>query len=206
MDQAKESDSGPGLCANRKKWPSFGVVLAAKTGTEEGLQALADYCRPLIVNHARAHGLRGPDVEDVAQEVFAEVFKNLKKFRHARPGAFRAWLGMIVEHKVADFFRRRSRQPSIEPNAADRLAEVPSPCEPDETALEADQSEHARRNLAAIEAVRARVSSRTWDAFLRVVRGEKVADVARDMGLSANAVYQACYRVHVLLDIELKSR
>jgi RNA polymerase sigma-70 factor (ECF subfamily) len=206
MGQPEKSDSEPGLPADRKKWPSFEIVLAAKMGTEEGLRALADYCRPLIANHVRAHGLRGPDVEDVAQEVFVEVFRNLKKFRHAAPGKFHAWLGTIVEHKVADFFRRRSRQPSIEPNAAERLAAIPSPCNPDETGLEADQSEHARRNLAAIEAVRARVRSQTWDAFLRVVRGEKVADVAQEMGLSANALYQACYRVHMLLDTELKSR
>jgi RNA polymerase sigma-70 factor (ECF subfamily) len=206
MGQPEEPDSRSPLRADRKEWPSFEVVRAAKTGSEEGWQALADYSWPLIASRARDHGLHGFDVEDVAQEVYVEVVRNLEKFRHVGPGTFRAWLATIVEYKVADHFRRRSRQPGIETNAAVALEEIPSPCNLDETGLEADQSQHARRNRAAIQEVRARVSPRTWEAFSRVVCGDTVADVARDLDLSANAVRQACYRVHALLEIALESR
>ena len=118
-----------GVARRPQKWPSFEVVLAAKTGTEEGWQALVDYCRPLIVSRARDHGLRGPDVEDV-QEVYAEVARNLREFRHDRPGAFRAWLGTIVEHKVADYFRRRSQQPRIETERGGRAGGDPIAVQP----------------------------------------------------------------------------
>jgi RNA polymerase sigma-70 factor (ECF subfamily) len=205
MAQPEKPDSQRGLRANRKEWPSFEVVRAAKTGSEEGWQALADYCWPLIASHAREHGLKGFDVEDVAQEVYVEVARNLEKFRHVRPGTFRAWLGTIVERKVADHFRRRTRQPSIERTAAVALEEIPSPCNPDETA-EADRSPRARRNRAAIEEVRARVSSRTWIAFSRVFYGDNVADVARDLELSARAVREAYYRVQAMLVVALEFR
>ncbi len=85
---------------DRKKWPSFKVVRGAKIGTQAGWQALVDFCRPLIVNHVRGHGLRGPDLEDLVQEVFVEVVRNLgnpvKGRNNLRPDnklsrPFRAW-------------------------------------------------------------------------------------------------------------------
>jgi RNA polymerase sigma-70 factor (ECF subfamily) len=203
MAQPEEPDSQRGLRANRKEWPSFEVVRAAKTGSEEGWQALADYCRPLIASRVRDHGLHGPDAEDVAQEVYVEVARNLEKFRHVRPGTFRAWLGTIVKHKVTDHFRRRSRQPSIERTAAVAMEEIPSPSNPNVTP-ETDMAEREQRLRAAMRVVRMRVNSQTWEAFSRVTFGQQPADVARELGVSANTVRSACRRVrerlHELLE------
>jgi RNA polymerase sigma factor (sigma-70 family) len=137
-------------------------------------------------------------VQDVAQEVHVEIVGRLPAFQYVRPGAFSAWVRTILKHKLADYFRRRSHQPSIEPGGEDRLAQIPSPPEPDEAGPAADWSEQQRRRRA-IKSVRARVKSQTWKAFARVARGGTVTDVARELGVSANTVRSACRRVRALL-------
>ena len=48
----------------------------------------------------------------------------------------------------------------------------------------------------ALEQVRARAADSSWQAFWQVtVEGRKPADVARDLGLSVNAVYIANSRI-----------
>jgi RNA polymerase sigma-70 factor (ECF subfamily) len=48
----------------------------------------------------------------------------------------------------------------------------------------------------AVELVRAEFEERSWQAFWRVtVDGQPVGDVARDLGVSANAVYVARSRI-----------
>ena len=73
------------------------------------------------------------------------------------------------------------------PDCPLKLREVSSSCEP--------PADHAlvRR---AMEAVRAEVEPSTWQAFWRMtVEGHSSAEVARDLGLSPNAVRQAKYRL-----------
>jgi DNA-directed RNA polymerase specialized sigma24 family protein len=79
------------------------------------------------------------------------------------------------------------------------LAEIALPLKPNAAGGEADQCEQERRVRAAMRAVRSQVSSQTWDAFSRVDRAEKAADVAQELGVSANTVHSACRRVRALL-------
>jgi RNA polymerase sigma factor (sigma-70 family) len=182
------------------------VVLDAKAGTQAGWQALLDFCRPLVMHYARGSGLRASDIEDIAQEVYAELAKHIRAFRHDRPGAFRAWLRTIVKSKLADHFRARSQQPNVEPDAADWLGEIPSPLDSKEAHPEEGSTGQARRLRGAIRAVRAKVNARTWETFSRVVfGGENVGDVARELNASTNAVHSACRRVRRLLHEALES-
>ncbi len=61
-----------------------------------------------------------------------------------------------------------------------------------------------RLMLRGIELVRAEFEDRTWKVFWRsAVEGEPTADIARDLGISANAVRQAKSRVLRRLRAEL---
>jgi len=48
------------------------------------------------------------DVEDVTQEVFLAAFRSLKKFRGE--AQFSTWLRTLTNHKVAEYYRRRTRK------------------------------------------------------------------------------------------------
>jgi RNA polymerase sigma-70 factor (ECF subfamily) len=75
-----------------------------------------------------------------------------------------------------------------------QLAEIPEPPDLSMSSLPDGSSVNLERR--AIELVRAGVEERTWQAFWRVaVEGEDVDDVAKSLGISPQAVYDAKYRI-----------
>lgn len=50
------------------------------------------------------------EVEDVTQEIFIAAMKSLSSFRG--DSQFKTWLRTLTNHKVAEFYRRRSRKQS----------------------------------------------------------------------------------------------
>src|SRR3990170_4224317 len=48
------------------------------------------------------------DVEDVTQDVFCAAFRSLPTFRGE--ALFTTWLRTLTNHKVAEYYRRRSRK------------------------------------------------------------------------------------------------
>ncbi len=68
--------------------------------------------------------------------------------------------------------------------------------QPSEEGDPQDQNELSALLHRGLEIVKSEFETRTWDAFWRVaVEGDRTADVAADMGISANAVRQAKSRV-----------
>jgi RNA polymerase sigma-70 factor (ECF subfamily) len=60
-----------------------------------------------VYNRVR-YRIPAPDVEDVTQEVFIAAFNSLPKFRGE--AQFKTWLRTLTNHKVAEYYRRRSRK------------------------------------------------------------------------------------------------
>ncbi len=57
----------------------------------------------------RRAGLSESDVADVAQNVFAAVFRSIKRFRREGPGDnFHGWLWKITGNEVLMLFRRHT--------------------------------------------------------------------------------------------------
>jgi len=92
------------------------------------------------------------DAEDLFQETFIQVYKNLKQYRSDMP--FRPWLYGIATNRCRDHFRKRNRRPQevswmsgINDEQADSLerveANTPSPAElaiAHETAAQLEQA------------------------------------------------------------------
>jgi RNA polymerase sigma-70 factor, ECF subfamily len=143
---------------------------------------------------ARVPGL-GDEADDLAQDVFLVVVRELPRFERRREGSFRAWLRKMTVNKALSHWRRRRRRLAVglDPAAGflDRL-EAPN----SELAREWDQ-DHDRQvfdRLLAI--VQPDFHPTTWAAFQRVaVDGLPAARVAEELGLSENAVLQAKSRI-----------
>jgi RNA polymerase sigma-70 factor, ECF subfamily len=152
---------------------------------------------PLLYEWCRRNGLQADDAADVAQEVFAAVSKKIESFHHDRPGdSFRGWLWTIARSKINDHFRRLKGHPKAEggTDAQARVAEIPEPSAGPSASSSPGSSYNLERR--AIELVRAGVEERTWQVFWRVaVEGEEVTEVAKSLGISAQAVYDAKYRI-----------
>jgi RNA polymerase sigma-70 factor (ECF subfamily) len=123
-----------------------------------------------------------PDREDLAQQIFSEVFDRLDRFRgEAR---FRTFLYRIVVNVAVDQMNRRSRrpQPSAPPEAAEG---VPDPGRTPE------QSAEQRELVASAFELLQRIKPKKRVAFLlRVVEGLSLEEIADIVEASVPAVAQ----------------
>ncbi len=152
---------------------------------------------PLVFHWCRRAGLSADDAADVMQEVWAAVAKAVGQFDPTRTGAtFRGWLYTVARNKLADYFRRQARRPVAEggSTAHERWAELPE-AEPDDSIADA-QTGHAGVMRRAVEAIRLDFEPTTFRAFwATAVEGRAAKDVATELGVTLEVVYQAKSRV-----------
>lgn len=159
-------------------------------------EAFVERYRPLIVRFAVGLGFGEDDAEDLAQSALLAFSKAYLAGRYdpAR-GRLRSWLFGIVHNQVRDANRRRrAREVQVADTAEERhLLEGPA-----EDALESRWEREWRDAVLAegLRLVRGEVEESTWRAFEAFGLGERPAEeVARELGLSPNAVYGAKRRV-----------
>jgi RNA polymerase sigma-70 factor (ECF subfamily) len=151
----------------------------------------ADLYGPIIRGYCRRRGLQEADAADVGQEVLAQVARAIGAFEYQPVrGRFRDWLGTETRNKIARFFEVRGRErPAAGDDPAARLEAV---AEDPEWSAEF----HARILEAALARIRHDFEDATWAAFERIWAGDQRApEVARDLGLTIDAVYAAKSRV-----------
>ncbi|MBI2477959.1 MAG: RNA polymerase sigma factor [Planctomycetia bacterium] len=152
---------------------------------------------PLLRGWIDRYDVQATDADDLIQDVLMVLMRELPSFRHSRqPGAFRSWMKRIVINRLRNFWRARGR-------GGGAIASGDIMCRLDE--FEDDRSrlshlwqqEHdqylTRQLLAMIEP---RFTASTRQAFRRLVLdGADADDVAKELGLSLNAVFTAKSRV-----------
>ncbi len=145
---------------------------------------------PLFVRWAQLQDFQGADAEDLAQIVLVKLIRLLPGYERRDGRTFRGWLFTICRNEGRDFRSRPSTRALPGPDGLSTVA-VPPPSE------DPDEGEY-RRHLVrrALELVRPDFAPATWTAFSRfVLDGCPAPEVARELGVSANAVYLARNRV-----------
>jgi len=142
----------------------------------------------------RVPGL-GVEADDLAQEVFVVVIREIPRFQRQREGSFRAWIRQVTVNKVRSYRRKRHRRPasSVDPTDLflDRLADPHG-----DLAREWDMDHDREVFQKLLSIVQPDFSPTTWGAFRRfALDGLAAAKVANEMGLSVNAVLQAKSRI-----------
>jgi RNA polymerase sigma-70 factor (ECF subfamily) len=162
---------------------------------------LTEVYGPLVYAWCRRAGLAAQDAPDAVQEVFRAVAENLERFTHQGDGSFRAWLRVITRNKVHDRFRAVQHQPAAAggSEAQQRLDALPQPDEEDEP------SERALLVRVILERLESEFSRQAWGAFYRMaVANRSSAEVARELGMTPEAVRQAKRRILRRLRLELE--
>jgi RNA polymerase sigma-70 factor, ECF subfamily len=158
-------------------------------------QRLQGIYLPLIQRWLRrAPGLRD-EADDLAQEVFLVVIRELPRFERRREGSFRAWLRTITANKARTYCKRLDRRRTVGMDRTETFLEQMADPESD-LAREWDREhdEHVIRKLLA--AVQSDFNSTTWEAFRRLsLDGLPAARVAEELGMPENAVLLAKSRV-----------
>jgi RNA polymerase sigma factor (sigma-70 family) len=179
----------------------------------ESWRAFFDTYWKLIYNFALQRGLLHAEAEEVVQETFLAVAKNIARFQY-NPNvcSFKSWLLTVTRSKIANQFEKRARRPAAaspeheDPTQTPLLERLP-----DEAAQA--QWEHAweeewQKNLmeAAIRWVKARVSTEYFQMFdLFVIKGWPAREVAKTLGVTIAHVYVAKHRLTRLIRKEIET-
>jgi RNA polymerase sigma factor (sigma-70 family) len=151
---------------------------------------------PLLVSYVRSRGLGPDDARDVVQEIFVALVRSLPAFELDRArGRFRTWLWQVATNAVAAWAGRQRRRSNAEDGWCQRR-EALGPGGgrgPDAEWLDALR----RRVLTfVLGRVRSQAQAKTWACFEQhVLLGRASAEVAAELGLTANAVYVNASRV-----------
>ncbi|HLW68518.1 MAG TPA: sigma-70 family RNA polymerase sigma factor [Gemmataceae bacterium] len=161
----------------------------------EAWRRFAELIVPLLDAWARRLGLQEAEAADLVQDVFAILLEQLPSFRYDPKRSFRGWLWTILSRTAGK--RSRRPQPAFVP--AETL-ERPSVVEPP------DEAEFRRYLVGrALQVMTTDFNPETWKACWAVVAENRPAkEVARDLGMSVNAVYLARSRVLARLRRELE--
>lgn len=153
---------------------------------------------PLLYGWARQLGLQDEDAADLLQDVFLLLYQKLPEFDYDKNKSFRGWLRTVTQNKWHDAHRKRAlKTVALERDMAQR----------EEQAATVFEAAEYRQHLVnrALQLMRSDFHESTWRACWEVVVNERPADeVAKQLGISANAVYLARSRVIVRLKEQLK--
>ena len=154
---------------------------------------------PMMLAWCRRLGLSDADAADLTQSVFVILCERLPEFRYDPQRSFRSWLKTILLNAWQNQVRSRRARPSLGGEALEDLHET-------DPRLELDEAEYrAMLVRRALGLMQKRFEPSTWRACWElVVEGRTADDIARETGLSTNAVYLAKSRVLRQLRHELQ--
>ena len=163
---------------------------------------------PLIKRWARLEGVACPfEVDNVCQEVFTKLFKNIHSFqRRENGGSFRGWLRVITRNHI--YTQRMGKARFLKTVGGSdwnlRLSQIPFNARSVNSMFDSVQDEHSdERTLIfkrIMDWVDANYSNIQQTAFKRVVLHQRPArEVAKELNLTPNVVYQ--YKSRILARI-----
>ncbi len=174
------------------------LIDRVKANDADAWRRFVDLYGPLVFHWAKRLGLDDHASSDVLQEVFAAVAKAVGGFSQGGNGSsFRGWLWTITRNKVRDHHRAGANRELATggTDAQRRLASLPDGLS-DDADTNTAPGQLSGLYHRALELVRSEFEERTWNAFWRAaVENERTAEIARDLGITANGVRQAKSRV-----------
>jgi RNA polymerase sigma-70 factor (ECF subfamily) len=150
---------------------------------------------PLITRWLGRIPAMNAEIDDLAQEVFVVMVREIPKFDRQREGSFRAWLRQVTVNKVRTRRKQLYRRPMAGLDQTDGfLDQLAQPTSELAREWDLDHDRHVFQKLLAI--VQPDFQPATWEAFRRfAIEGRKAADVATELGIRVDSVIQAKSRI-----------
>ncbi|MGE0608438.1 MAG: RNA polymerase sigma factor [Pirellulales bacterium] len=171
----------------------------------EGWQRFDNRYRPPIVAWLQARRCIAP--EDVAQEVFKNLWRAFQRDRYRRDRPFRPWLKQIVRHAWLDFEKSRRRHPEL-PGQEEIMQAIVDSNDPAGEFWAAIELVHRRELwMLAETAVQATVAEGSWSIYLAINHQQQApAQVAERLAKSLATIYQANHRTLEKVKDEFQDR
>jgi RNA polymerase sigma-70 factor (ECF subfamily) len=170
----------------------FERLRATDTGSRE--MAWGDFRHkyaPVIAGFARNLGARPQDIDDIIQDVFLGFYAVSPRFVYdPSKGRFRGYLKVVTLNAIRSRLRDRAKLDTVP------LAQLADDAEPIEKSWdESWQQNVMRRALAELREEYAEHPN-TFRAFEQyVLKARPAAEVAAELGMKVDSVYQAKHRI-----------
>src|SRR5580698_8632923 len=158
----------------------------------------------LVYSAALRSGLTEMEAQEVVQETFICVAKNIHQFRRDRTkGSFKGWLRNLTRWRIADQLRKRTRGPTDESAApAEEVMGLDSGADDGDAEWDLEWKESLLKS--AIERVKGRVKAEHFQIFdLYALRRWPVRKVAQVLSVSVPSIYLVKHRVTALIKREV---
>ena len=202
---------------------SQSLIVGVKENDPDAWERLVGLYTPLVYFWCKESGLPAPDLNDIFQEVFHTLARNINKFRPMENGSFRGWLRTLTRNKVSDHFRKAQHEPkplggtealhylhqfpaeenrhsTVSLNEELKSTDASNPTNPRKREMELERSMLRQ----ALTNIRSNFSEQTWKAFWMVaIDGRETSDVAADLAMRPGTVRVAKSRVLKRLRLEV---
>lgn len=174
------------------------LIRLRNSGDSQAWNQFVRLYTPLIHYWVSQLGVDRDQVQDLVQDVFIALLKQADRLVDNPPQKFRAWLRTLTLNKTRDWLRSRNRV------TVTALLENLEIAQQDPRALLTETEYRIFLTHAALKMMRECFSETTWRAVWEHVACKRsAAEVARELGISENAVYLARGRVLKRLREEL---
>jgi len=153
------------------------------------------YIYAIISNMQLSHH----DCEDLVQAVLLKAWKNLPKFQYdPGKGKFRGWITVVTKNTVKDWFAKHSRRRRMIEEGKD-ITDYDVPGELPELEAIAEKEWENYLTRLAWENVETNLAPKVRSAFLMLWEGKGIKEIAEELDIAENTVYQYKGRVQKLL-------
>lgn len=179
--------------------PVFGEILQlARCGDAEALSTLYRQFLPAIFGYIAARVPDRDTAEDLTSEVFLKMLESIRQVRTNEEAGFASWLLQVSRITVAGYYRKRARQPMMQPldvldleeqeEAADQLPSNEMCSDPLDWLIAHDEWS------AVVEAMNLLTEEQRQVLIARLILEYNVATVAKMLGKSATAIKSLQFR------------
>lgn len=168
-------------------------------GDQEAWRRFVHLYSPLLYYWARSVQLPVADAADLVQEVLLVIVEKMPEFAYDPSQSFRGWLRTVTLNK----WQERCRRYAVAPPAHD--AELSGLTDGHGTDVFAESEYRQWLVRQALEIMQSEFEPSTWKAcWESVVSGRRAAEVAAELNVSVEVVYEAKSRVLRRLREELE--
>jgi len=167
------------------------VLTADQNAFRELVDRYKAYVFAIILNLLPASS----DIEDIAQEVFMQVYRSLPEYQHQN---FKAWLGKITLNKTLDWKRSQSKYSQQENIDFDYLADENESRAPDLVLLQHDNQTRLQDICRQLPPIYGQVIQ---DYYFE---SKSYAEIAQSDGISIKTVESRLYRARAMIKKQWK--
>jgi RNA polymerase sigma-70 factor (ECF subfamily) len=188
------------------------VLECAKNGEAEALSTLYHHFLPGVFSYIALRTADRSTAEDLTSEVFLKMVEGIHKVKANNEAGFAAWLLQVARITVADYYRKREKQPPLvsleatlrEDDGMSHKSDAIAASDP--TSDPVQWSEAREQWSTVVQAINTLTEEQRQVLISRLILGYDVATVAQMMGKKANAVKALQFRALQSLERLLAKR